>query len=125
MLELCFLLPSLINCALGNETDQRLARDIIVLCVVQFLFKNQIRFPKYCYVALGMYGIVCEILNNVSYRILPPRKELKKQWAEILRYQTIKNLMNEEFSQNSSILFNHNHMFNYDDLGLESKTKTS
>jgi len=126
MIEICFLLPALTNCALGNETDSKLARDIVLLCLIQFLYLNNVKFPKYCYVALGMYGIICEILNNVSYRILPPKDELKKQWAEILRYQTIKNLMtNEELGKNYNLLHSNIYKPVHDYKILKGKEKKS
>jgi hypothetical protein len=88
MLESAFLLPSLLHCAQGAETDPRLARDIVIFGSVLFLQSIGIKFARKVYVALGLFGISCEIINNLTYRILPPRKELKEQWLKVLLTQT-------------------------------------
>ena len=88
MIESSFLLPSILNGVQGTETDPRLARDILFLGIVIYLQAIGFGFARKIYISLGVFGIVCEIINNLTYRILPPRKELKERWLDLLAQQT-------------------------------------
>ena len=106
MIESAFLLPAILNCAQGVETDARLAKDILVLGVMIYLKSIGFGFPRKLYVVLGLYGILCEIINNLSYRILEPRQELKTKWLALLKSQT-----QQDYKKLKKIIIHENNQF--------------
>ena len=96
------LIPSLFNISDKKENNVQIVKDILLLGLVVTLKQIfKINAPYTIFVSLGLYYISCEMINDLSYKLLPQNSKLKQAWLElqksqiqdkIIEYLTLKNV---------------------------------
>jgi hypothetical protein len=96
MIEFFLLFPNFLS-ARSHEANEKLLKDTLSLMTVLALSKPwlkglQTSMPRYTYVSLALYVLFSDIINDLSYRALPPNENLKRGWATLQKKQTKEDL---------------------------------
>lgn len=93
MIEVALLLPNLVRASLDSaDTGEHLLRDGLALLTVVAISRVGTSAPRQVYVALALYVLFAEIINDVAYRILPRNETLKRGWCTLQKEQTREGL---------------------------------
>jgi len=120
MIEWILLLPSVLRSNESSEFHGKCTRDLFLLCIVMVMNCCNIQAPKRIFVALLVFGIVCQIINDLSYKILPPKLKLREQWKALQKRQT-NALLLKYVAAASAASENTSHRFLYDTVSSLSE----
>lgn len=87
MISFTVLIPSLFYIS-SKEYNIQIVRDFLLLSLVLAIRKFNISAPYTIFVSLGMYTLLCEMINDLSYKLLPPNLNLKHNWLQLQKKQT-------------------------------------
>ena len=92
MMEYALFIPKML---VGGELDH-LIRDFLVLTTVASL--RTVRgigshTPRKLYVALSMYILFADMINDLCYRILQPNEKLRSGWKELQKSQVKEDIV--------------------------------
>ena len=88
MIGLIILIPSLFSISTIEYTaNVQIVRDFVLLSLVFALKKFQITAPYTIFVSLGLYSLFCEMINDLSYKLLSPNIKLKQNWINLQQKQ--------------------------------------
>jgi len=87
MLGAILLVPSFFC----SDNERRL-RDSLLLATVFLLNRNGISSPRTIFVASASFVLIAEIINDVTYRILPPSLSKRRDWLDLQKRQIKREL---------------------------------
>jgi len=134
MIDAVILIPSMIASldSRSQSSVESLLRDSILLATVFALHSIDISLPRGLFVAAGCFVMCSEIINDLTYRFLPPSKKLKTTWLnlqgrqikkDLIRYIELRNDCTDCYEapdSNNNLLRNNNMVFK----GVETHAET-
>jgi hypothetical protein len=93
MLSFLVIIPSLFNTNVNGDYHVGIIRDFLLLALVTTLRHYKIHLPNTIFVSMGLYTMVCDILNNLTVRLLPKNKLLKNNWLHLQKVQIQEQLI--------------------------------
>lgn len=82
------LVPSLFNISENRENNVQIVKDFLLLMLVitlKQIFK--INAPYTIFVYMGFYYLSCEIINDLSYKLLNKNIKLRQEWLSLQKSQ--------------------------------------
>lgn len=95
-MEIILFLPNFIEFADSEESREKICRDFLILMVVLSIphlkyFKSNI--PRKLYRNFVIFILCSEIINYLTYKILPPNKKLKEGWFQLQKKQVCEDIV--------------------------------
>jgi hypothetical protein len=89
MFESILLLPSALRSSESSDTNNKFIRDLFLLSAVVAVDCYGVSTPRRFFVVLLLYSLACEVVNDLTYKILEPKKILREQWLALQKRQTV------------------------------------
>jgi hypothetical protein len=78
---------------INSEEEDSSIKDFVLYIFVFGLHKVGIYLPRKLFIFFVIYVLVCEIINNSTYKIIPPNKHLVKNWVEFQNDKNIQSVL--------------------------------
>lgn len=95
MLDAVILIPSAVASieSRSQSSEDNILRDFVLLATVFAMHCLHIPLPRGLFVAAGFFVLLSEMINDLTYRLLPPSKKLKDTWLLLQSRQIKKDLI--------------------------------
>jgi hypothetical protein len=92
MIDAVILIPSIMH-SRSQSSEDGILRDSLLLAPVFALHSMNISLPRGMFVAAGFFVLFSEIINDLTYRLLPPSVKFKETWLNLQSRQIKKDLI--------------------------------
>ena len=98
-MEGLLIIPKLLE----NSDEDSIMKDFLLYVIVFGFHRIGIFMPRKIFIIFAVYVLLCEILNNLTYKIILPNKKLLENWT---LYQNEKNIkIVKKYLNEKNILF--------------------
>jgi hypothetical protein len=95
-MEVVLFLPNFVEFIDSEESREKICRDFLVLVIVisiYYLKYFRSYIPRKIYLNFMIYIFLSEILDCLTYKILPPNKKLKEGWFHLQKKQVREDIV--------------------------------